>query len=393
MASGSEILDLSRVLLSEEISRVRRERWSGVLALTQGEVAKGIYFVDGAIAFAASTVEEDRLGANLFRIGKITEPQFRAAMRGSEGPGHRLGQALIEAGVLTPEELAAAVTGQVERIVLSVLRWTSGQLRREAMDRPIPADCALDLQTNPLVLLGCGSSRTWAGWSGRWGPRNGGSGGRRRCRSTTTACRRLPRSARCSPCAPGTRPSPTSWPCLTRGRSWCDRPTRSSPRACSRSGGASRSSPPARARGAAGTGGGAAPEVVFTPPPHPPDPEEGEQMARLLLEKGHRPRAIAVLTEVLERHPEAQGCRRLLAMTLAQEGGFDPAVERHFLTALEKQPDDVELRYRLATYYRRAGMSARALLQLRLVLSVDSGHAGAWRDLGELEAGEGRRGR
>jgi hypothetical protein len=33
------------------------------------------------------------------------------------------------------------------------------------------------------------------------------------------------------------------------------------------------------------------------------------------------------------------------------------------------------------------------MLQLRLILSVDPGHAGAWRDLGELEAAEGKRGR
>jgi hypothetical protein len=31
------------------------------------------------------------------------------------------------------------------------------------------------------------------------------------------------------------------------------------------------------------------------------------------------------------------------------------------------------------------------MLQLRLVLSADPGHAAAWRDLGELEAGETRR--
>jgi hypothetical protein len=38
-------------------------------------------------------------------------------------------------------------------------------------------------------------------------------------------------------------------------------------------------------------------------------------------------------------------------------------------------------------------MAARAILQLRLVLSADAGHAAAWRDLGELEAGPTRRGR
>jgi hypothetical protein len=49
------------------------------------------------------------------------------------------------------------------------------------------------------------------------------------------------------------------------------------------------------------------------------------------------------------------------------------------------------MRYALASYYRRSGLAARAVLQLKLVLSSDSGHAGAWRDLGELEAGESRR--
>ena len=80
-------------------------------------------------------------------------------------------------------------------------------------------------------------------------------------------------------------------------------------------------------------------------------------------------------------------------MTLARESGFQPAVERLFSSLLETEPHDVELRYALASYYRRSGMAPRAILQLRLVLSADSGHAGAWRDLGELEAGESRRGR
>lgn len=79
-------------------------------------------------------------------------------------------------------------------------------------------------------------------------------------------------------------------------------------------------------------------------------------------------------------------------MTLSRESGFQPTVEKLFLSALEKEPRDAELRYALASYYRRSSMTARAILQLRLVLSADSGHAAAWRDLGELEAGETRRG-
>jgi hypothetical protein len=151
---GAAVADLSRVLVADEIASVRNERWSGVLALSQGEVSKGVYFLEGEIVFAASTVEEDRLGACLFRAGRLSESQFRAAMREVEASGYPLGYVLVESRILSPQELSGALAAQVERIVLSVLRWTSGSLQRKPMDRPIPADQALDLSTNRLLLLG-----------------------------------------------------------------------------------------------------------------------------------------------------------------------------------------------------------------------------------------------
>ena len=153
-AGAGRVVDLSRELLANEIRRVHGERWSGILALAQGQVAKRLHFVDGEIAFASSTVEEDMLGANLFRAGKITEIQFRAAMRASEGPGRHIGDELTRAGVLTSRELAVAVNAQFERIVLSVLRWTTGTLRRESFGRPLPADLPVGLDTRRLLLLG-----------------------------------------------------------------------------------------------------------------------------------------------------------------------------------------------------------------------------------------------
>jgi hypothetical protein len=138
---------------------------------------------------------------------------------------------------------------------------------------------------------------------------------------------------------------------------------------------------------------GTALEEVEPEPEAPQSPDTGEQRARSLLERGLREPAVELLRTLVETYPDAHGCRRMLAMTLARSGSFEPDVERHFIIALEAKPEDVELRHRLATYYRRANMAARAMLQLRRILSDDPGHAGAWRDLGELEAGEGRRGR
>ena len=401
-------LDLSEALVAGEILRVGAEGWSGVLALTQGQVAKRVYFVDGAIAFAASTVEEDRLGAGLFRAGKITEAQFREAMRESEASGHPLGHALVGLGYLTHEDMEAAVRVQVERIVLSVLRWTSGALRREPMDRPLPGDLDLDLDTHRLLLLG---ARQFPD-AERLEP------------SLGTSDRRLRRVSPWPFDYEALPPSPAERAVLslcTRPVSLADVLALPLPRpqllraAYALLAGGLVEDAPARVAPARVAPARVAPEPLAPEPPlasawtpvHHPEamepptpasprprtPEGAERAARGLLEQGLRQEAIEVLQDAADRHPEARGPRRLLAMTLARGGGFEPSVEKLFTSLLEKGTEDVELRYTLASYYRRSGMAARAILQLRLVISADSGHAGAWRDLGELEAGETRRGR
>ncbi len=385
-ASGSA-LDLSRTLLADVILAVREERWSGVLALTQGEVSKGLYFVEGGIAFAASTLEEDRLGANLYRGGRITEEQFRAAMRASEAPGQTLGRALVEAGVLSSAELATALTAQVERIVLSVLRWSSGVLRREPMDRPVPADLALELDLRRLLLLGLRQYPDVARLERQLG-------------DPDRVLRRVsppPFDTEGLPLLPveravlalGTRPVavrqlldlPHPRPAVARavaGLLAAGLLADLRPAPVSRS--AETPAPPSRV-------------LAPGPPEAPafPSPEAAVRAAGELLERGERSRALEMLSECLARDPAARAARRLLALTLARDPGFAEEVELHFRLALEHQPSDSELRYALASYYRRAGMTTRALLHLRLVLSADPEHAAAWRDLAQIEAEQARR--
>jgi Flp pilus assembly protein TadD len=438
VSGAGQAFDIARVLVSEEVRQIRRERWTGVLALAQGDVAKGLYFIDGEVVFAASTVEEDRLGANLFRIGRITEAQFHSAMATAQAPGRRLGQAHIDAGVLRPEELAAAVVGQAERIALSVLRWTSGRLQRRAMDRPLPADLILELRTGRLLLLG---ARLFPS-PGRLELALGGPGTRLRRvpirpfayddlppspperavlalsahETTLGEALRLPHprpeliraiyglvasgmveSLEAEPevvappplPAPAAEeePAPAPVPAEEPAPAPVPPPTREIEIDAETALGAEVWPEPEPGY-AFDDGEEAEPQAAG-----PPSPETGEQQALSLLERGQREAAVELLKTLVEAHPDAHGCRRLLAMTLAQTGPFQKEAERHCLAALETDSKDVELRHRLATYYRRAGMTARAVLQLRLILSVDPGHAGAWRDLGELEAAEGKRGR
>ena len=396
MEPGATVADLSRVLVADEMARVRNERWSGVLALSQGEVSKGLYFLEGEIVFAASTVEEDRLGACLFRAGRLSEPQFRAAMREVEASGYPLGYVLVESRILSPQELSGALAAQVERIVLSVLRWTSGTLRRERMDRPIPADQALDLSTNRLLLLGM-----------RLFP-----DAERLERALGDPARRLRRVSPAPFDYEQVETSPAERAVLAmcaRGAAISDllvlphsRPQLVRAVHALLSGGLVEEAPAARPAAApapspsvpASYYGASEPEPGPEPEPETPrSPEEAEKVARGFLDRGHRERAVAILREAVAEHPTARGPARLLALTLGREAGFQPDVERLFVQLLEREPSDAELRYALASYYRKGGLAGRAILQLRIVLSADSGHAAAWRDLGELEAGPTRRGR
>jgi tetratricopeptide (TPR) repeat protein len=115
------------------------------------------------------------------------------------------------------------------------------------------------------------------------------------------------------------------------------------------------------------------------------------RQARSLLEQGERDNAITLLLEGVELDPQERNCRRLLALTLAQHPTLFRTAERHFLIALEQDPHDVELRYRLAGYYRKASLPTRAMAQLNLVLNEDPRHDRALRDMEALQAESGRR--
>jgi hypothetical protein len=496
--------DLRQTLLLDEVKELRRRRWSGVVALATGDVRKGIYLRRGGFVFAASTVEEDKLGEHLVRTGRITREQFEMAIQESQGPGHRLGQALVETGAVAEGDLDALVAEQVRSIALSAFRWTSGEVRYQQVEEPIPSDLALALSTDRLLLEGTRIFPDVARLEASLGdPRRrvrraaqfpfeyasipgspaeklvlekAGEG----ARISDFLALTLPRpqlvravfaliagglleeepeaaevrapvapenvvrplsavpSPPVSPPRPVAPPPPASPP---PARAAAPSPPAVSPSVPPAPPSPPRASPPPAPVAAPKPAPPAAPPAAPAPPasvappprapapsaPEPflpsdetppsgvftaratpqPDPvfvptpawgvpsaaaQPPEQVARLArdcLDKGDRPRAISLLREEVARNAHAHGCRRLLAMTLASDAIFSPELETMFLTTLEENAKDNELRYRLATWYKKLGLGTRAILQLKRVLDVDPEHAAAWRDLGELEAADG----
>ena len=484
--------DLARQLLIEEVRPLQMARQSGILALTMGTVAKALFFRHGRIVFASSTLEKDKLGEHLIRLGRISRADFAAAYEASLDKKQRFGRAIVHAGLMTEEELGRIVAQQVQRIALSLFQWTTGETEFHPEPDPIPGDLAVELSTYRLLFEGARIFPDGARIEAALGKldrplrvairppfdytqiafspaeksvlqeaademliseilERGGQPRPLRARAVYTllvggvleeVTRQdrdfIEQDAGTFKVAVAAKPEPApvdlreqilrlyeSLPRAThyvvlgvppdsdaaaidaayrrlvaeQDRTWRDvlgdvqmssvlstiRLRRreayqvlSDPLRREAYDKALRAPvPPAARSGVTAEGHGRAVQLT--------------REARALLEKGDRDAAVPLLLEAVDLDPHERGARRLLALTLAGHPSLQRMAERHFLTALEQDPHDVELRYRLALYYRKAGLPTRAMAQLNLVLSQNPRHENAARDLQALESEAGRR--
>lgn len=106
---------------------------TGTLTVRDTTNKAGISFTEGCIVHATSTLEEDRLGEILIRTRRVSQGQLeKAAQRQLRlESGKRLGQILLEAGVITRDDLVMAVQIQILEVMSQLLLWSRGQWRFE----------------------------------------------------------------------------------------------------------------------------------------------------------------------------------------------------------------------------------------------------------------------
>jgi serine/threonine-protein kinase len=149
---AGELPELSRIFATpalqwsaEEISQPRRSgelksatllplihglsatRETGMLYLSDGSRRKKIYFVDGRPDFVASTSREEMLGQYLVDRGHCLPMEVDMGLALMPHYAGRLGDALVNLGVLRPVQLYRAVAAQVRERYLESFGWRSGE--------------------------------------------------------------------------------------------------------------------------------------------------------------------------------------------------------------------------------------------------------------------------
>ena len=139
--------DLSSLPLPEILATIHRYRVPGVVSVSRDGRVRRVFVDDGLVIFAASNEREAGLAAFLLKKGVLDAETALEAQERRSRDGLRLGQVLLQMGILTPERLNAAIAGQTRDIVIGAFDWDAGEavfevgVRRSdsvRVDLPIP---------------------------------------------------------------------------------------------------------------------------------------------------------------------------------------------------------------------------------------------------------------
>ena len=100
---------------------------TGCLRLQRGAIEKCLWLVDGRPVFARSNEAGDRLMERLLARGVLSRAQYEQAQDLlARSTGKRIGQVLLDNGLIRDNELNQALNEQIQRMVESMFSWTEG---------------------------------------------------------------------------------------------------------------------------------------------------------------------------------------------------------------------------------------------------------------------------
>jgi hypothetical protein len=133
------LADVFRLLsMAHKTGRLEVERQAGNGA---------IYFNNGEVYYAQSSLVREQLGQKLVRSGRVTEGQLRRALDEHATTGRRVGEILVTSGAISSEELQETVRGQIEDAVFDLLRWERGNFSwtsGEEIDVEVPISVSVE---------------------------------------------------------------------------------------------------------------------------------------------------------------------------------------------------------------------------------------------------------
>jgi hypothetical protein len=111
--------------MADVLAMLAQTGWRGELVVLDGENSRSIFFEQGFVVGALTSVDEERLGKVLYRYGAITEAQLETLVERLAW-GQRIGEAAVDTGMLTQERVYEFIRKQVQEVVYATLTVSDG---------------------------------------------------------------------------------------------------------------------------------------------------------------------------------------------------------------------------------------------------------------------------
>ena len=130
-----------------------QSRKTGRLDVQRSAGQGNVYFRDGDVYFAESTLSKELIGQKLVKAKVLTDGQLMKALDEQAEGGGRLGDVLRGAGLVDDQQLEGAVRSQIQDAVFDLLRWDAGEFDW-APGEAVEAEVPLSVSVENLIMEG-----------------------------------------------------------------------------------------------------------------------------------------------------------------------------------------------------------------------------------------------
>lgn len=154
--------NLASFRIIELMQMLSLQRQTGRLVITRPEGSTEIFFKEGAVGFASSTVNGSIGGLDglLTRTCRVDEDGLRHAQRIADMTGQPIDGVLAQEKILDQKLFAACLRRHAETIVFSVMGWKDGDFFFDSQPPPVFAK-PIALKVDDLILEGTRRSDEW----------------------------------------------------------------------------------------------------------------------------------------------------------------------------------------------------------------------------------------
>ncbi len=110
--------------LSDVLALLAQTGFRGELVVEDRERVRSVFFDQGNVVGATTSVDDERIGSVLYRYGALTVDQLSLVLEQSKG--RRFGETALELGLITQEVLYAHISKQIQEIVFATLTVSDG---------------------------------------------------------------------------------------------------------------------------------------------------------------------------------------------------------------------------------------------------------------------------